>query len=759
MGRLLTGAAAAIAACAILALLAASACRPGERRGEPPPGESFLPQLAGGTFLAAGSWIDLRQRHVDAAAASTSTLAPSFLATVESGWGGTETWGTWGLGERTELRFFLRWVKPYRLHLTCRAAAHPDGRPQTVGVVFNGRRIATLEVGSDWERHRVEVPAGVLSPGDNRIELAYGFHLAGTPGVDPRPLALAIEEIGLLAPDQRPKEARAEGGAEPALDDAADALRLERSGTYLVPLRVPRDAAALEVTLRSSGRAARLRAGVMTTDGSEDTAFVAGGGRQRIALAAYRGRDVFLVFDADLPHGGRLTLESPRLSTVEALSPRPATAPPLDAGRPDIVLVVLDAARADRFGAYGYERDTTPHIDRLAARSLVFQQVLAECPYTSCSMPNLLAGLSFPQHGVVAHGLALADRVDTLAEVLSQLGYRTLGITGNPNSSRLTGSDQGFDEFHETWKLASPRDRIHPGFLTRLAIERLGHLDERPLFLMLHYVPPHEPYDPDPPFDLFGDPDYAGPVVGEQRFVQSVFAREIELDDADLAELSALYDGNLRMADHWVGRLIDALVDAGRWDDTLFVLTSDHGEAFDEHGYLGHNDTVHEEMLRVPLILRLPRDERPAGVDLARLASLGDLMPTLLARLDRVVPVGVRGSDLLAAPPLAAADRLVFLRSAHEAGVIFGVRSARFKLMARQPASWDPGGYRLFDLAADPQERSDLAPRHRLLQAALALRLERALSDAGQLEVDAQPAAMSPEDEAMLRSLGYLPGS
>ena len=703
--------------------------------------------------MPTGTWIDLPRRH-SAIEGSSSILAPTFFATVEGGWGGTESWGTWGLGQRTDLRFFLRWLKPYDFYVTCRAARHPDGRRQTVGVVINGRQIATFEVGTGWKRYRQPVPAGLLRRGDNNIGLLYGFHLAGDSEADARPLALAIEEIGLLPSGRRP----AVPSPQPfAADPGRDALVISSAGTYLLPLRVPPDASHLELKLETSGRGARLRAGVLATDGREETAFVAADGHRRIELANRRGRDVFLVFDADLPARGRLTLRFPRLRSGPVLAqPTPADTQPADS-RPDVVVVVLDAARADRFGAYGYERATTPNIDRLAATSLVFSNALAECPYTACSMPNLLAGLSFPDHGVVTQDRRLADEAEALAEVLSGIGYQTLAFSGNPNSSRATGADQGFDEFHEIWRLASGRDRTHPGFLTRLASERLTELDSRPVFMLLHYIPPHEPYDPDPGFDLFGDPAYAGPVIGEQRFIQSVFAREVELDAADLAELSALYDGNLRMADHFVRQLLEALARAGRWDNTLFVVTSDHGEAFDEHGFLGHNDTIHEEMLRVPLILRLPGGERPAGVDLTRLATLGDLMPTILGRLRRPTPVAARGVDLLKAPSAAADDRLVVLRSAHEQGTIFGLRTPRFKLMARAPAPWDRGSFRLFDLAADPGETIDRAAELRLLQAALSLRLERTLQEAAETATEALPAgAISPEDEDMLRSLGYL---
>ena len=724
-------------------------------RNPHPAGDSSLELFAQGRFLASGEWIDFRQRHAETIA-HQALLPATHLATVEGEWGGDESWGGWGVGDVTRLNFFLRWPKTYQLYLRCRAAEHPEDKPQTLEVRINDRELARLEIGSTWQVERVDIPEGLLKRGNNRVELIYGWHLEGDPAVDPRRLALAFEAVGLLEPGRQPRDAHSASDADGAieLDREADVLKLTRTGTFLVPWSVPENARGVELSIRTKGHHARLRAGVMTIDGLEQSAFEATEGRHRIDLTSYRGRDLFLVFDADLPRGGRVDLRFPRRLAAEP-SPATTASSTAAASRPNVVIVVLDAARADRFGVYGYERDTTPHIDQLATEGLVFESALAECPYTTCSMPNLLAGLSFRQHGVVSRGQKLAEEARTLAEELSGLGYQTLGFTGNPNSSRATGAAQGFDEFHEVWRLAEGRDRTHPGFLTDRVIERLGEPDERPLFLLVHYVPPHEPYDPDPAFDVFTDPDYAGPVTGEQRFIQSVFAREIELDAADLAELSALYDGNLKMADHAVFSLTEALRRTGRWDDTLFVLTSDHGEAFDEHGYLGHNETLYEEMLRVPLILRLPGGIQPASASTSRLASLGDVMPTVLGYLGHPSPTEILGEDLLHPATPATRDRLLWLRSSHEAGTIFGVRTPRFKLMARASASWAAGWFRLFDLAEDPSESSDRASEKRLLQAALTLRLERALQSRGG-QLSAEELAIPEEDREMLRSLGYL---
>jgi arylsulfatase A-like enzyme len=281
-------------------------------------------------------------------------------------------------------------------------------------------------------------------------------------------------------------------------------------------------------------------------------------------------------------------------------------------------------------------------------------------------------------------------------------------------------------------------------------VRRLRQADvaARPFFLMIHYVPPHEPYAPDPEFDVFGDPAYDGPVTSDRELAQAVYDRKIELDESDLAEMVALYDGNLRMADAAVGRVLAGLKDAGRYDDALVIVTSDHGEAFLEHGWMGHNKTIYEEMLRVPLIVKLPRSwEPPAELDLDRLVTLADVPATILRRLGLEAPAAVRGLDLLDGDP---PERALYLRSAKKTDPWLGVRTRRWK------AIWGNGSGELYDLAADPGETVDVIAEHPLLRAGLALLLSRAIRAEEPLRAGARAGEISEEDRTMLRALGYL---
>ncbi len=724
----------------IVALLLGAGC---DHLSDEHSGEPWIDALAQGVFIprAPSPWLEVRD--VFHAGDGAWQLPPVQWLGVEDGWGGPEDWGAWGLGERTRLRVHLRQLESYDFYIHC--SAPPGGRRQTVGVHLNGRELGSFEVGSEWLEHRLPVPRESLRQGLNDLELRYAYHLDGTLETDDRPLALAFTRLGLLPPETGP-DALA-GQPSVRLYQDQEVLVLEASGSYVAPLAVPEDADGLDFELKSSGGSGggmELAVEVLDVAGHRQRIVVSGNGDgpRRIDLTEHRGTQRLLVFDALVPEGGRFTVRRPRISKRgEAVAGGGEEA--AGGARPHIVLIVLDAARADHFGAYGYERETTPNIDRLAAESLLFEQAVAECSYTLCSMSSLLTGLDYVQHGMIAKDLTLQDGVRTLAETLRDAGYLTVGFTGNPNNSTITGTHQGFDELYEIWE-------SHPKIITRRTIHRLGkEPGGQPLFLMVHFVPPHEPYAPDPEYEVFGDPGYSGPVTSDRAFTRAVYAEEIELDDADRAEMVSLYDGNLRMADEAVGRILKNLKRRGLFDDALVIVTSDHGEAFLEHGRVGHNTTIYDEMLRVPLIVKLPRGTSADGVDTQRLVTLGDLPPTIYRLLGLESPAQVRALDLLA--PAGEAERVLFLRSAHATEPVLGLRTGQFKAISR-----DGQLPELYELNADPGEESNEITEDPVFHAGLSLLLAQAFREPGTLRAGVRTGEISEEDKKMLEALGYL---
>lgn len=425
---------------------------------------------------------------------------------------------------------------------------------------------------------------------------------------------------------------------------------------------------------------------------------------------------------------------------------------------PDIVILIPDAARADHFGCYGYPRATTPNIDQLASEGWVFSHANASASYTLASVPSMLTGLSFLDHRVERRGDRLDEKVATLADRLQTVGYATLAYTANPNNSHSTGTDQGFEEFETFWEGVTPKQSRDAFRLADRASERLANgFDGRPMLMLVHVVPPHEPYDPAPVFDRFGDPDYRGDYDGSLRTMRKIESGELRPTPADMARVVSLYDGNLRAADAALGRILDALRARPRWDRTVVLVVSDHGEAFGEHGRMGHNSTVHVEMLRVPFVLRVPPSLTTASPEIDRLVRLEDIVPTLLPLAGLTAGSELSGIDLLN-PPDHAKHRSSVARSAQERPIYAYVTSGH-KLI------WGSGRAALYDTAVDPGEQDDLASeRPRTLacmERLLALRLSRSGRSLGgaarQPDDDVDPLEVLDEEEIeSLRSLGYV---
>ena len=419
---------------------------------------------------------------------------------------------------------------------------------------------------------------------------------------------------------------------------------------------------------------------------------------------------------------------------------------------PNVLIVILDAARASSFGAYGYERDTTPFIDELAAEGFVFRNAFSECPNTSCSIPNLISGIPFVDVGPPPSWHRISDRIMTLAEYLSGIGYRTIGLSANPNNAVARNTNQGFDEFFEMWAWTGRGrhpQRRDPHRLSRVAIEAMRRVARtQPVFMLLHYVPPHEPYDPRPEFDVFGDPTYEGPVYPGVLF-RDVRAGRQTLSPADVEEMVALYDGNLRMADDAVQEMFDALRDEQRWDNSIVLITADHGEAFFEHGKQGHNSTLYDEMLHIPFILRLPGGQVDGGVDTDRLVILSDVVPTVLGQVGLEPTPEVGGIDVLRPTNHPAARVLIHRRSGQRA---FAVRTLKWK------ALFSLGGQTstLFDLENDPEELHNLVEARPLLHHGYAALLTRHRREAQTRSFESEAVELSDEDLRELRSLGYV---
>ena len=534
-------------------------------------------------------------------------------------------------------------------------------------------------------------------------------------------------------------------------------LTIERSGRLFVPLEVkgPHDRLALAASTRGGlGRSTDMRLSVLA-DGdelvlSEETLVSLWGTASYGAEFDLEGAfgPACLVVDV-----GMSAASDPLSLDLVELVPGPAEPAPTPevVEPPDIVLIVLDAARADHFSCYGYERVTTPNIDRLAAEGLVFENAFATAPYTSCSMPTMVTGLSFRDHGVLGRNHVLDESITTLAEALQQSGYRTSCYSANPNYAVSRGTAQGCELFEELWRNTRAPASIDPYRVSASALARLVEGSEQPEFLMLHYVPPHEPYQPAAGFDIFGDPKYDGSYDGRRATIAGINTGELDPLPADVAEIVSLYDGNLLTGDDAVGQVLEALKQRDRWDNTVVLVTSDHGEAFGEHGRMGHNITVYDEMLHIPFVLRLPGGRVPDQIDTQGLVSLEDVVPTLLGLAGIALPGPVSGVDLLASESLR--KRGVVARSAQDPPFL-AYRTSRWKLIIGRDVN------EVYDVGRDPGETRNLLDTVEpgIMGTSICLRslLEVSLTRPPLGASASNGVELTEDDVQTLRSLGYI---
>jgi arylsulfatase A-like enzyme len=433
--------------------------------------------------------------------------------------------------------------------------------------------------------------------------------------------------------------------------------------------------------------------------------------------------------------------------------------------RPNIVLIIVDALRKDHLSAFGYPRPTSPRLDALVAEGALFENMTSAASQTVPATASLLTGLYPSQSGVQYFGRLhsfdgehhwqeagphLAESHTLMAEWLGELGYRTGAAVSNPWLQSRFGFSQGFEDyfFDDCVNLSAPKQDVCDGNdLVERALEWLtaasGDPDTKsPFFLYLHFMDVHSPY--------------AKPGITTESFVERrgrdryVNGLATDLSKRDLEYMTALYDEGIHHLDGVIGRFWDQLLELGAAENTLFLVTSDHGDEFHEHGGLGHGTTLYEELLASFLLLRYP-ERLPAG-RIAAPISMIDLMPTLAELLEEPLPIEGLGRSVLglATNPDAsgASSRPLF----SELGELKAIRRGDWKLILNV----ESGGLELFNVVADPGEQENLADSEPENAQRLRDDLLRFLAGVAAVGTDSPHVPLDEETLERLRALGYV---
>jgi arylsulfatase A-like enzyme len=424
----------------------------------------------------------------------------------------------------------------------------------------------------------------------------------------------------------------------------------------------------------------------------------------------------------------------------------------------NVLLISIETLRAGHLGTYGYPRNTSPAIDRLAETGVLFENAVSQAPWTLPALASLHTSLYARTHRSDALDRRLSPVLPTLASTLRDSGFATHALVSGVYTHSRFGLNSGFDTYDD--RLSSGgHQRSHAAVTSpQIHARAIGLLDsmEEPFFLFLHYWDTHYDYIPPAPFDTLFDPDYRGAIDGHDFIHNEAVGPDMKR--RDLEHLLALYDGEIAWVDDHIGRLLSELGKRGLAERTMIVLTSDHGDEFFEHGQKGHQHTLYQELLHVPLIIKVP--DGTGGLRVHERVGLIDVMPTILESLGVSAPSGLQGRSLLpllrgesmAENPIVSETKRAWKSSENEVRPATALYDGKLKMIVykggRRPAEF-------YDLEVDPGERQNLDGRERHRRLSLLYREWLTQTPRGRVVTH---EGLDEETVRELESLGYLEG-
>ena len=580
----------------------------------------------------------------------------------------------WTLGESASVRFPVIRPGDRELLIRCIPLVYPNAPQQTVAVHVNRHFVTNLPLRPRDFSYQVRIPSDLVRPGWNN--LTFGFSTYTVPcdvipqSGDSRKLAVNFAKLAVVPAGTNGRKDINEHVK--SLEEEGENLIFQRCPSIVnFHKRIPLDA-EVTVNLRVPDTVSKSKIEsitfeiVLNRDGKDPVTLASESLKPRgldaepesttikTSLSEYAGQIAQLSFQCDavpLEYADRAAVhwkgELTGSSSLEA-SRNEKSSPPKS-----IVLISLDTLRADHLGCYGYEKETSPFLDSFARECTVFERAYSHAPSTLASHGVMLTSLYPALHrGEYSTQTALRSDVPTIAEILKGEGYTTVAFTGGGQLDREFKVDRGFDLY----------EQVERNFEKTVTISSSWLQENKPgkFFLFLHTYQVHAPYEPPKKYRNLFTKGYAGPLSCP---VDRPDIEKLEnagtLTPEDVQYVKGLYNEEIRFTDDCLKRFIQWMKEHQLYDDSLIIITSDHGEEFGEHGVVGtHSHTQYEELLHVPLIIKWPQGRLQPG-RISTLVRLADLLPTVLECVGLPSLPGAVGTSVipLVEEPRNAIDR------------------------------------------------------------------------------------------------------
>ncbi len=682
----------------------------------------------------------------------------------------------WATSITAEMSLTVMRPRPLTLALTIRPHSVPAIGPQRVDVVWNGHNVGVCQFdeagGWSFRRFALTVPPEIQKVGANTVAFFSRYALSaadvgrGGDKADAARCAFGFQALQLVDAGQEPLDVAAvtelpqQATSIATLD--GHALTQQPGGWVKIPLLPP---AAERLALRFAEAGSALASGAVvarwdTVEGGAsrplEFAQVVEGEKSWLEadLTPYAGQHLELIFDTTNNGPGESSSWVDLSLWLLNQAPAPAPAGENHALPPasKVVVVLLDALRADGLGCGGAPRPTSPFIDSVAQGAVQYDRVYSTASWTFPSVVSIFTGLFPPTHGVHWVDEALAVETPTLQETLKAAGIATGCVAESPFFDARYKLNRGFDFYESYWPDMGGERRSAD--ITKKALEFMtAHKEER-FFLYVHYFPPHVPYVKGNPLTQTMTHDMFNTMPIEEetrnkgvRLNQRVFPKEA------VKHLRARYDENIRYADDQVRDLFAGMKELGLGEDTAIIIMSDHGESFQEHGRIGHSGIPYESQIRVPLIVQFGPEPKAPGANERRLTPVRtvDVFPTVCSWFGVAPPPSISGVSLTEARSYSDEAPITYAEAQSIPNFEAFVWD-RYKLV-RGPAD----AFELYDIELDPGELSNLYDMRPVLADYLRARATAWLDHLKAGAVNpATKAETSDEASENLKALGYL---
>ena len=429
----------------------------------------------------------------------------------------------------------------------------------------------------------------------------------------------------------------------------------------------------------------------------------------------------------------------------------------------NIILVGIDTCRQDHMSCFGYELDTTPNLKTLAQDCILFTNTISQSPWTLPSFASIFTSTYPSVHR--ARGKAEGDKfypiigsLNSGVEILSSSGFKTKAYINGPYLAPAFGLSKGFDDYDYAHG-SNAKIRRSDETVNR-ALEWIKENSEEQFFLFLHFFDPHLNYDP-PRRSLqrlmkLAGFEYSGTLKSPFSQLKEVRNNELLLSEEDWKFIQLLYDAEISAVDESCGKLFRFLKANGLYDKSILVVLSDHGEEFLDHGGFEHGHTLYDELINIPLMIKMPSSIR-AGEIISYQVRLIDIMPTLLEILDMDIPESFQGESLLRLIKKGRANEIwpAFSEETHWGDELKAVRESCYKFITNDSLD----AFQLYNLCSDPGEKNDLANMEKEKAREMRKRIIRWMrSNLGRVRKmrGEQSVDLDKKTRENLRSLGYI---